>query len=176
MKLFSIQEPEPYDTAAIAENILIESENKVKAEEELGVPGSSSKKFVTVTDYAAIVMDNHGFDKDHYCVMAEVSVIITATKPMDIPVNYSQLLNDIIELDIYKMLLSFPRRPGDLLCWCVNFAMVNVFVLQLMCVLLQSQVYSEMNTAAYKKFCMKVELLHFKLSLSCLCRCSIPST
>ena len=29
-------------------------------------------KFVTVTDYAAIVMDNHGFDKDHYCVMAEV--------------------------------------------------------------------------------------------------------
>ena len=57
-------------------------------------------KFVTVTDYAAIVMDNHGFDKDHYCVMAEVSVIITATKPMDMPVNYSQLLNDIIELDI----------------------------------------------------------------------------
>ena len=83
-----LQEPEPDDTAAIAENILIESENKVKAEEELGVPGSSSKKFVTVTDYAAIVMDMHGFDKDHNCVVAEVPVIITATKLMDMPVNY----------------------------------------------------------------------------------------
>ena len=44
--------------------------------------------------------------------------------------------------------------------------MVNVFVLQLMCLLLQSQVYSVMNTAAYNKFCMEVELLHPKLSQS----------
>ena len=44
--------------------------------------------------------------------------------------------------------------------------MVNVFVLQLMCVLLQSQVYTVMNTAAYNKFCMEVEMLHPKLSLS----------
>ena len=41
-----LQEPEPDDTAAIAENILTESENKVKAEEELDVPASSSKKAV----------------------------------------------------------------------------------------------------------------------------------
>ena len=40
------QEPELNDTAAIAENILTESENKVKAEEELDVPASSSKKAV----------------------------------------------------------------------------------------------------------------------------------
>ena len=39
-------EPELDDTAAIAENILTESENKVKAEEELDVPASSSKKAV----------------------------------------------------------------------------------------------------------------------------------
>ena len=44
--------------------------------------------------------------------------------------------------------------------------MVNVFVLQLMCVLLQSQVYSVMNTAAYNKFCTEVWLLHPKLILS----------
>ena len=51
-------------------------------------------KFETVTDYAAIVMDKHGFDKDHNCVVAEVPVIITATKPLDMPVNYSQLLSN----------------------------------------------------------------------------------
>ena len=111
-------------------------------------------------------MDKHGFDKNHNCVVAEVPVIITATKLMDIPVNYSQLLNDMIELDIYKMLLSFPWRPGDLLCWCVNFARVNMLVLKLMCLLLQSQVYSGMNTDAYNKFCMEVELLHSKISMS----------
>ena len=44
--------------------------------------------------------------------------------------------------------------------------MMNVFVLQLMCVLMQSQVYSVMYTAAFKKFFMDVELLHHKLSLS----------
>ena len=65
------------------------------------------------------------------------------------------------------MLLSFPWRPGDLLCWCVNFAMVNAFVLKLMCVVLQSQVYSVMNTTAYNKFCMEKEMLH-PLSVSLL--------
>ena len=44
--------------------------------------------------------------------------------------------------------------------------MMNVFVLQLMCMLMQSQVYSVMYTAAFKKFFMDVELLHHKLSLS----------
>ena len=44
--------------------------------------------------------------------------------------------------------------------------MVNVFVLQLMCLLLKAQVYSVMNTAAFNKFCMEVELLRSKLSLS----------
>ena len=36
----------------------------------------------------------------------------------------------------------------------VYFAMMNVFVLQLMCVLMQSQVYSVMYTAAFKKLFM----------------------
>ena len=44
--------------------------------------------------------------------------------------------------------------------------MMNVFMLQLMCVLMQSQVYSVMYTAAFKKLFMDVELLHHKLSLS----------
>ena len=48
----------------------------------------------------------------------------------------------------------------------VYFAMMNVFMLQLMCVLMQSQVYSVMYTAAFKKFFMDLELLHHKLSLS----------
>ena len=39
-------------------------------------------------------------------------------------------------------------------------------VLKLMCVVLQSQVYSVMNTTAYNKFCMEVEMFHPKLSLS----------
>ena len=37
------------------------------------------------------------------------------------------------------------------MCWCVYFQIMNVFVLQLMCVLMQSQVYSMMTTAARKK-------------------------
>ena len=116
------------------------------------------RKVATSIDNA-IVMDKHGFSKEHSFEMAEVLVVITTTKPMDMPVNYSQLLNYMIGLDIYKLLLSFPWRPGDLLCRCVYFAMMNVFVLQLMYVLMQSQVYSVMNTSGYK-VCTEVEPLH----------------
>ena len=44
--------------------------------------------------------------------------------------------------------------------------MMNMFVLQLVYVLMQSQVYSVMYTAAFKEFFMDVKLLHHKLSLS----------
>ena len=40
--------------------------------------------------------------------------------------------------------------------------MMFVLVLQLLAMLLQSQVYNVMNTAAYNKFCMEVELFHVK--------------
>ena len=46
--------------------------------------------------------------------------------------------------------------------------MMNVFVLQLMCVLMQSQVCSVMYTAAFKKFFMDVELLHHKFKSVCV--------
>ena len=105
-------------------------------------------------------MNKHGFDKEHYyCVLAKVLVVIIITKHMDMLANYSQLMNEMTRLDIYKLLLSFPWRPGDLLCRCVYFAMMNVFVLQLMYVLMQSQVYSVMNTSGYK-VCTEVEPLH----------------
>ena len=108
----------------------------------------------------AIIIDKHGFDKEHYyCVLAKVLVVIIITKHMHMLANYSQLMNEKTRLDIYKILLSFPWRPGDLLCWCVYFAMMNVFVLQLMYVLMQSQVYSVMNTSGYK-VCTEVEPLH----------------
>ena len=176
--------PDADSTNVIDGNIHTEFKTNVKVEEdELDVPASSSKKAVKLKIIAkleklifsrkvasipvnAITMDKYWFDKEHNSVLAKVLMVITATKPMDMPVNYSQLLNDMIRLDIDKKLPSFPWRPGDLLCWCINFAMVNVFVLQLMCVFLQSQVYSVMNTAAYNKFCMEVEMLHPKLSLS----------
>ena len=176
--------PDADSTNVIDGNIHTEFKTNVKVEEdELDVPASSSKKAVKLKIIAkleklifsrkvatspvnAITMDKYWFDKEHNCMLAKVLVVITATKPMDMPVNYSQLLNDMIRLDIDKKLPSFPWRPGDLLCWCVNFEMVNVFVFQLMCVLLQSQVYTVMNTAAYNKFCMEVEMLHPKLSLS----------
>merc|ERR1719369_551526 len=113
------------------------------------------------------MIDKHGFDKEHYyCVLAKVLVVITATKPTGTLVHYSQVMIEVTRLDIDKKLPSFPWRPGDLLCWCIYFAMMNVFVLQLMCVLMQSQVYSVMYTAAFKKFFMDVELLHHKLSPS----------
>ena len=51
--------------------------------------------------------------------MAEVLVVITATKPMDMPVNYSKLIDIMTRLDIYVKPLSFPWRPGDLSCWCL---------------------------------------------------------
>ena len=47
-----LQEPELDDTAAIAENILTESENKVKAEEELKLKQESCATFGS---YIAIV-------------------------------------------------------------------------------------------------------------------------
>ena len=104
-------------------------------------------------------MDKYGFSKEHSFEMAEVLVVITATKPMDMPVIYSQPMDIVTRLDIYVKPLSFPWRPGDLLCWCVYFEMMNVFVLQLMYVLMQSQVYSVMNTSGYK-VCTEVEPLH----------------
>ena len=86
-------------------------------------------------------------------------MVITATNPMDMPVNYSQLMDIVSRLDIYVKPLSFPWRPGDLSCWCVYYAMMNVLLL--MYVLMQSQVYSVMNTSGYK-VCTEVEPLHFQ--------------
>ena len=43
------------------------------------------------------------------------------------------------------------NKHRNMLSWYVYFQMMNVFVLQLMCVLMQSQVYSVMTTAARKK-------------------------
>ena len=37
----------------------------------------------------AIMIDKHGFDKEHYyCVLAKVLVIIIVNKPMDMPDNF----------------------------------------------------------------------------------------
>ena len=46
-------------------------------------------------------------------------MVITATKPMDMPVKYFQLMDIVSRLDIYVKPLSFPWRPGDLSCWCL---------------------------------------------------------
>ena len=76
------------------------------------------RKIATTIDNA-IGMDKHGLSKEHSFEMVEVLVVITATKPMDMPVNYSQLMDIVTRLDIYVKPLSFPWRPGDLSCWCL---------------------------------------------------------
>ena len=76
------------------------------------------RKVATTIDNA-IVMDKYGLSKEHSFEMAEVLVVITATKPMDMPVNHSQLMDIVTRLDIYVKPLSFPWRPGDLSCWCL---------------------------------------------------------
>ena len=169
----NVQEPEPDAKAVIAEDIPSELKTNVKAErEEDGNPASSSQKtitkseklihiwkFVTVTDYAAIVMDKHGFDKDHNCVVAEFPVIITVIKPTNMPVNYSQLMNDKTGLDI----LSFPWKPGDVLNWFCHQALMYVLVLvhKLLCLL---KAYCMVTTTvAYSKYLMKAELLEVEL-------------
>ena len=54
----------------------------------------------------AITIDKHGFDKEHYyCVLAKVLVVIIITKHMDMLANYSQLMNEMTRLDIYKLML-----------------------------------------------------------------------
>ena len=42
-----------------------------------------------IDELETIVMDKHGFRKEHSFEMAEVLVVITATKPMAMPVIYS---------------------------------------------------------------------------------------
>ena len=78
------------------------------------------RKVATSIDNA-IVMDKHGLSKEHSFEMAEVLVVITATKPMDMPVNYSQLMDIMTRLDIYVKPLSSPWRPGVLSCWCLLY-------------------------------------------------------
>ena len=51
--------------------------------------------------------------------MAEVLVVITATKPMDMPVKYFQLMDIVSRLDIYVKPLSLLWRTGDLSYWCL---------------------------------------------------------
>ena len=50
------------------------------------------RKIATTIDNA-IGMDKHGLSKEHSFEIVEVLVVITATKPMDMPVNYSQLMD-----------------------------------------------------------------------------------
>ena len=94
---------------------------------------------VTTTIDNAIFMDKHGFSKEHSFEMAEVLVVFTATKPMVMPVNHSQLMDIVTRLDIYVKPLMETRR-SVVLVFGVYFTMMNVFVFQLMCLLMQSQV------------------------------------
>ena len=83
----------------------------------------------------ASTMDKYWFDKEHNCVLAKVLVIDIAAKPTGtLLVNYSQMMNDRIGLDILKKPVSFPWRPGDMLCWVCCYALMCLLVLQLLLV------------------------------------------
>ena len=98
--VFQEPEPEP-DAAAIARNISTESKTNVKAEvyEDLEDTSLETFKLKLVAKLEklihgynvdnAIMIDKHGFDKEHYyCVLAKVLVIIIVNKPMDMPDNF----------------------------------------------------------------------------------------
>ena len=156
-----LKEPEPDD----------ESENKVKAEEEVGK--SASLKALKLKMIAklvmpkvatipanAIAMDKYWFNKEHNCVLVKVLMIIIATKPTSTLVNYLKVMNDMIGLDNYKKPLSFPWRPGDILHWLCYSVVMTVFALQLLFVLfllLKGSEYTVVNTAVFSKFYMKAE-------------------
>ena len=80
-------------------------------------------------------------------------------------------MNDVTSLDIYKKLLSFPWRPGDMLCLLSYSALIIVLVGQLLCMLyLMSEEYNVVTTLGFNKFSLEpedgeVELLYFKPSL-----------
>ena len=64
-------------------------------------------------------MDKYWFDKEHNCVLAKVLVIDIAAKPTGtLLVNYSQMMNDRIGLDILKKPVSF----GDQEICCAGSA------------------------------------------------------
>ena len=177
-----LKEPEPDATLAI----VISEEEEYKNPENTKLDALKLKtiakleklihiKKVATIPVNAVVMNKYWFDKVHNCVVAEFLVIVTVFKTKDMLVNYSKLMNEVTRLDIiYKLLLSFPWRPGVLSCWCVYFVLLmNVFVLELLYVLLQSQVYSVMTgvtTVAFVKFSLEsedgeVELLDAESSL-----------
>ena len=106
--------PDADASTVIDGNIPAEFMTKVKAKtDELETPAILSQKTlklkmiakleklihvrkVATTIDNAIVMYKQGFSKEHSFEMAEVLVVITATKPMDMLVNYSQLM-DIVK-------------------------------------------------------------------------------
>ena len=171
------KEPDPDATAVNAGNLTPEVKTNVKAENEehenLASLSQRTLKLKTIAlweklmyirkvghfQFDAIVVDKHEFDKEHNCVLAKVLVITTFIQPMDMPVNYFLLLYDVSRLDNFKLLLSFPWRPGDLLNWvCYNAMMFFVLVLQLLYVLKESKVCSVMTpTAACEKSDMEAD-------------------
>ena len=116
----------------------------------------------------ASTIDKYWFDKEHNCVLAKVLVIDIAAKPTGtLLVNYSQMMNDRIGLDILKKPVSFPWRPEDMLFWVCCHALMCVLVLQL---LLVFKDYNIVTTVTYNKFSLEsedgeLELLCPKLSL-----------
>ena len=171
------KEPDPDATAVNAGNLTPEVKTNVKAENEehenLASLSQRTLELKTIAlweklmyirkvghfQFDAIVVDKHEFDKEHNCVLAKVLVITTFIQPMDMPVNYFLLLYDVSRLDNFKLLLSFPWRPGDLLSWvCYNAMMFFVLVLQLLYVLKESKVCCVMTpTAACEKSDMEAD-------------------
>ena len=100
--------------------------------DEHETPASSSKKALMLKTIAKLVipevatipvnastMDKYWFDKEHNCVLAKVLVIDIAAKPTGtLLVNYSQMMNDRIGLDILKKPVSF----GDQEICCAGSA------------------------------------------------------
>ena len=64
----------------------------------------------------ASTMDKYWFDKEHNCVLAKVLVIDIAAKPTGtLLVNYSQMMNDRIGLDILRN-LSVSHGDQEICC------------------------------------------------------------
>ena len=76
---------------------------------------SNIRRVATVTS-PAMIRGKHDYEQPN-CMVANKLVTFNDSKPADMLADCSRLMNDVIRLDIYRRLISFPWNPGVSLCW-----------------------------------------------------------
>ena len=81
---------------------------------------------VTTVTSSAMIREKHDFNEQPNCMVAKKLVTFNGSKPTDMLTDCSRLMNDVIGLDIYKRLISFPWNPGVSLCWICCYATMYI--------------------------------------------------